>query len=340
VFNDGYFIDIPEGRFEIAEACAGLRFLIAASVFSWLFAVLMYRSWLRRGFYIALAIAAAIVANGMRALGIIFLAHVLDNVTAATADHILYGWLFFSLVIALLVGIGMLLTEKGEPPVRVAPRPVAMAGSRWHLGAIPLAALLAVTGPAYAAWQNSLVRNNPLPEIGSPMVASGWQVRADKPTDWGPTVRGADREYLETFNGPGSAVVTRYVGLFRLRATGNRLTLSQNRVADGVEWRIARQGRAQVDLAGRRVAVTRAEIFRGPHRALVWSFYVVDGSIAAGLLEAKLLQLRAVLHWGRPIGAFVVVETSADNPVDSAERDLRQFLAVSQPLPEYVDKLH
>src|SRR4029077_348996 len=103
--------------------------------------------------------------------------------------------------------------------------------------------------------------------------------------------------------------VTRYVALYRLRATGNRLTSSENRVADDRQWRIARQGRAQVDLAGDKVTVSRSEIVRGPDRGLVWSFYVVDGRIAASLLEAKLLQLRAVLHQQRPIGALVMIQT-------------------------------
>jgi exosortase A len=337
VFSDGYLIDIPAGSFEVAEACAGLRFLIAASVFSCLFAVLMYRSWPRRGFYIALSIVAAIVANGMRAFGLIYYAHLAGSGAAALADHILYGWLFFSLVIALLIGLGMLLREKSERPAPVAQSSVASAASRWQALAIPLAALLAITGPAYAGWRNSLVPNDPLPETGSPAVAAPWH-RADRNTDWHPVVSGADREYLETFDGPNSATVTRYSALYRLRATGSRLTRSGNRVADDSQWRIARQGRAQVDLAGKKVAVTRTEIVAGATRGLVWSFYVVDGSIAAGLLEAKLLQLRAVLHQKRPVGAFVMIETSGSDAADSAERLLTEFLAATEPAQRNIGK--
>jgi exosortase A len=340
VFSNGYLIDIPEGRFEIAEACAGLRFLIAASVFSCLFAVVMYRGWLRRSFYIALSIAAAIAANGMRAFGLVLLAHLSGSAAAALADHILYGWLFFSLVIALLIGIGMLLAEKNRRPIPVVPS--ENAAPYWHAFAIALAALLAVTGPAYAAWRNSLVPNDPLPESGSPEVVAPWHVRPDRRADWQPLVGGADREYLETFDRPDAAAVTRYVALYRLRVTGNQLTLSVNRVANDSQWRIARQGRAQLDLAGNKVEVTRTEIIRGPERGLVWSFYVVDGRIAAGLLEAKLLQLRSVLHQYQPIGAFVMIETSAgsgDDRANRAEAALSRFLETSQPFPEYINNL-
>src|SRR5260370_7198381 len=48
VFSDGFMIEIPEGTFEIAEACAGLRFLIAPFVFGFFFAVVMYLRVIRR----------------------------------------------------------------------------------------------------------------------------------------------------------------------------------------------------------------------------------------------------------------------------------------------------
>src|SRR5206468_9186114 len=63
-FSDGYMIEIPEGPFEIAEACAGLRFLIASIVFGCFFAVVMYRSPLRRTLFILMSIFVPIFANG------------------------------------------------------------------------------------------------------------------------------------------------------------------------------------------------------------------------------------------------------------------------------------
>ncbi|HEV2097884.1 MAG TPA: exosortase A, partial [Stellaceae bacterium] len=119
VFSDGNMIEIPEGNFEIAEACAGLRFLIASAVFGCFFAVVMYRSYWRRALFIALSLAVPIGANGMRALGIIVLAHIEGSATAVEADHILYGWLFFSLVIVMLIAIGMTFVDKEEGRIRV-----------------------------------------------------------------------------------------------------------------------------------------------------------------------------------------------------------------------------
>src|SRR4029077_622481 len=112
VFSDGYMIEIPEGPFEIAEACAGLRFLIASSVFGCFFAVVMYRSFRKRVLFIIMSLAVPIVANGLRALGIIVLAHLEGSAAAVEADHVLYGWVFFTLVIMILIAIGMAFAEK------------------------------------------------------------------------------------------------------------------------------------------------------------------------------------------------------------------------------------
>jgi exosortase A len=91
VFSDGYMIEIPEGPFEIAEACAGLRFLIASIVFGCFFAVVMYRSFVKRALFILVSVVVPIVANGLRALGIIILAHLEGSAAAVEADHVLYG---------------------------------------------------------------------------------------------------------------------------------------------------------------------------------------------------------------------------------------------------------
>jgi len=151
VFSDGFMIEIPEGTFEIAEACAGLRFLIASAVFGCFFAVTMYESFLRRAIFIGLSVIVPIAANGMRALGIIVLAHLEGSAAAVEADHILYGWLFFTFVIIALVAVGMTFAQKID---RQAPAAVAGPSrpSPWGFAiVIPAAMVLALAGPAYAA---------------------------------------------------------------------------------------------------------------------------------------------------------------------------------------------
>jgi exosortase A len=339
VFSDGFIIEIPEGTFEVAEACGGLRFLIASIVFGCFFAVVIYRSVIRRAVFITLSLVVPIAANGMRALGIIVLAHLEGSAAAVEADHVLYGWFFFTLVIIILIAIGMTFAQKVD-------RRIPMRSSGWSKPAlwrfattIPVALLLALAGPAYAARLNALYLPFSLAAAHAPLIAAPWQGLSDPAADWHPAVYGADREFLDGFEEPGSGVIIRYVALYQLRAGGDALTKTGSRLADDKRWHITEYGRAEAVLDGKPVTVASTQIVSGQHHRLVWSFYVVDGRIAAGLFETKLLRARAVLVDREPVGAFVAISASMDDPKDSAEQRLSRFLTASQPPTEYLAAL-
>ena len=72
---DGLLIRIPSATFHVAEACAGLRFLLAALAVGVLLAYLFFRSWWARLSFIALAVVLPIVGNALRAAGVVLIAH-------------------------------------------------------------------------------------------------------------------------------------------------------------------------------------------------------------------------------------------------------------------------
>ncbi len=129
---NAFTITIPEGQFYVAEACAGLRFLIAAVAFGVLYAVTMFRSPWRRAAFIAVSCVVPVVANGFRGLGIVMLGHWLGSAEAGVADHIIYGWVFFSFVIVMLALAGLPFRQDvalgAAGPVRAGPpvRPVSV----------------------------------------------------------------------------------------------------------------------------------------------------------------------------------------------------------------------
>jgi exosortase A len=135
-YSDGRTIEIPEGTFLVAEACAGLRFLIASFAFGCLYALLVYRSALRRIIFVMISLIVPIIANGFRALGIVVLGHILGSAQAATADHIIYGWLFFSVVILIQIALGLPFREDHRA-WSAQKRPVAARGQPARQSAAP-----------------------------------------------------------------------------------------------------------------------------------------------------------------------------------------------------------
>lgn len=172
-YVDSLVIEIPEGTFFVAEACAGLRFLIAAVAFGVFFALLNYRSPGRRVAFMVASIAIPIFANGLRALGIVVLGHILGSAEAGAADHLIYGWVFFSIVMLLLVAAGMPFREEPAGP-RATPlqstvatvdfgRPAASFGRPSFAAGLVLAIMAA--GPAFALGFNRLVTQPDLADL-------------------------------------------------------------------------------------------------------------------------------------------------------------------------------
>ena len=98
-------ISVPSGPWVVAEACSGIRYLISSFVLGLIYASLVYKSRRRRILFVLASIGVPILANGIRAYGIILLAYLTDNRLAVGVDHIVYGWIFFTGLQLLLFGL-------------------------------------------------------------------------------------------------------------------------------------------------------------------------------------------------------------------------------------------
>ena len=74
VFRSGLYISIPDGKFVVAEACSGIRFFISTLMLASFYAYLTYKSVVRAGIFMLIALILPIFANGVRAYGLILLA--------------------------------------------------------------------------------------------------------------------------------------------------------------------------------------------------------------------------------------------------------------------------
>ncbi len=334
VFADGFVIQIPEGVFEVAEACAGLRFLIASIVFGCFFAILMYRSKVRRSVLIGLSVATPILANGLRALGLILLAHWLGSGSAMEADHVLYGWLFFSLVTLLLIAVGMTFSERRRgaavPSTRLIP--TASATTSWlKSGAVvAVGLLLAVLGPAWL----TIVDSATAAPLGVNSVTlfprDGWAPLTDAKGDWLPVSRGAGSASLTNYRN-GNATVTAFVAAYRLPTRGSPVTRDVTAIADPKVWRILKSGNVSASLAGSAITVNAATLSHNGKIRSVWWFYIVEDQVTESTFKAKLLQARAGLSRSEGLGKFIAISAAdgdgaLDNPV------LATFLKSLAPL--------
>ncbi len=101
---DGIYINTPVGLFIVAEACSGVKFLIAMVTLAVLICFTQFTSWIRRVAFMVAAIIVPILANGVRAWGTIYIAQSQGVEFAEGFDHIFYGWIFFAIVLVIMLG--------------------------------------------------------------------------------------------------------------------------------------------------------------------------------------------------------------------------------------------
>jgi exosortase/archaeosortase family protein len=73
-----------------------------------------FASWRRRAAFMLACLVVPVVANGIRAWATIYIAQFVGAEAAGGFDHIVYGWIFFALVVALILGVAWRWFER-EP---------------------------------------------------------------------------------------------------------------------------------------------------------------------------------------------------------------------------------
>ena len=157
---EGVFIDTPAGLFEVAEACSGVKFLVAMVVLGTLVAHLCFAGWRRRAMFMAAAVIVPVLANGVRAWGTIYVAQSQGVEFAAGFDHIVYGWIFFAVVMTLLLGASWRFFDRSpEAPLidaaTLEASPWLARLARFGIGGWMATAVLMLVAAA-AAWMDRL----------------------------------------------------------------------------------------------------------------------------------------------------------------------------------------
>jgi len=328
VFHDGNYIATPTGNFLVAKACSGVRYLIASLALGVLFAGITYRNWPRRLVFVALSLIVPIFANGVRAFGIIYLAYVSNNGLALGVDHILYGWLFFALVMFLLLAIGMRFAQDAvadETPV-VDPAPPSHGWPAFTaVGALAL--MVAGAAPAFAAYAAGRDAA-PTVAIAPPTPASPWRAVAAEPA-WRPDFPGASLVLSQVYARDGVDAEL-HVVYFARQGPGAELVNSENSLA-GVGWQPAGTGSRRVNFAGRERDVSVVRYAHQGRRRTAWFWYWENGTVTADPYVAKWLEIRGKLTGTSPAAAMVGVvtdESGSDDPADVLESLLASLPAM------------
>ena len=303
---EGVFISIPTGAFEVAEACSGVKFLVAMMAYATLAANVCFKSWPRRVGFMLMALVVPILANGVRAYGTIHISYVTgNNGFAESFDHIVFGWVFFAVILIVVMAIGWRFFDRGinDPWLEELPdHPVDPAKSAgWPIAVSCVALALAPAG--WQAATASLGRVDVSRPIMLPEIANWKQVQIAQRVRWRPRFDGADRLEFRQYQNEKGDRVDLAVAVYGWQAEGKEIVgYAQGAFDPESRWSWANDTVAPNH--GRAVRIFAPGVERE-----VLSFYRIGGITTGNPTRVKLATVRSKLVGRSQAAVAVLVST-------------------------------
>ncbi len=325
---DGVLIHAGRYWFEVAEACSGAKFVIAMVAFGVLVANLCFLSWRRRAIFLAVSVIVPVIANGFRAFGTIWAAD-LTSVEAATGfDHIVYGWVFFALVMAGVLALGWRWFDRAPDDPAFDPARL-QAMPRYRAGVVLVAVMALTTAAVFPAWSQSIAgRAAVLPaHIDLPDVPGWHRVALSTRAPWTPYYPNADHTLFGRYADASGETVDLAIAVYGRQREGAKLAAFGTGVLrEEDRWvRVA----DLPDLGGGSMMRITAP---GPVERIVGTWYRVCDATTHDPLAVKLATLKARLLGGpqRAVAVHVATEARTTAPI-------ARFLAAMGPVDRLAD---
>lgn len=333
VFREGTSFTLPSGRWSVVESCSGIRYLLAAVPLAFLYSYLSYRSYWARVKFIALTIVVALVANWVRAYIIVMLGHVSNMRVAVGADHLVYGWVFFGIVMGITFWLGNYIGDGAAVASRDAATPADSAANAGPRAVSPTPA-----GPVLAAAGVALVLLAALTQAPNTLHAArapGLDIARLVPL-LDPLAPAAvpERSYQPLYHGASDTVLGRSkadpsVGVMVLRYQNQDRTAEMihegNRIMPGKPdeptWQV--RSRAVVRPSelgsGFPAGAVNEYVIAGPDGLhLVWEWFQVQGETLSSPARVKAATALAMLRGKGDESLAWFVWTPLQGPVDAA----------------------
>lgn len=312
VFRDGLYIQTPTGLFEVAVACSGIRYLIASAAVGALYAYLTYSKLKKQIIFFIFALILPIIANGIRAYLIVAIAHYSDMKYATGADHLVYGWFFFGIVIMLMFWIGGFFADPLEKTDAQAQSQNTLRfnapPSIWFVAsAVMLIAAFYLKSGMY----NLSVPSKPSPALAvNDVQSSGWGITFDS---------GISRSHVEYAD--GIEVLVADYG--HKQETGELITW-ENVWFNRDTWTII--NRATLAAEGGSFALLTLRNTKGIERTVLYRYQIGDYSTTSAT-KAKIYQALSVLSQQHSLSSVIAISFSHKHPDASDLEDVIHWIA-------------
>ena len=312
LFRSGLYIEIPQGRFLVAEACSGVSFFIASFVIGSLYAYLNLVSTKRRIVFVLISLIFPILANIVRVYGIILIAYWTDMEHAAGADHLIYGWFFFAFVIICLLGIGELIREAG-----IDKMPLILNQSKCYVGKTTFGftiSLFIVSG----IWLWNIANTSTSKGEVPPVFLSDLEGTNCNDLTWQPVVINADSEREAFLNECSIKIYTAWFS-----EEDNELVSDLHRLFDPKSFSLS--GTKLIEAKGHAFTVYEIVSVKGEKLSII-RWYEFEGSVMSDNVSAKLTQLTSALI-GEPSGGRLWILATNETDINATQEAIENIIS-------------
>ena len=319
IYREGLYFSLPSGNFEVAAACSGVRYLIASIALGAIYSYQTYATTRKRLLFMAAAVLAPILANGLRALGVVLIAHFSGMKYAVGVDHVIFGWLLFGVFLLMVFWLGNKFADDVKPVGKVATETTTTTGKGQLAGLFACLLLLLVLGPMGRSFT---MQSDPLAatEFGDlPLELSGNYVRdmTRSKMPFEPKLSGDAANRLAYYMKNGRDIfvsVTHYTS----QAQGAELINANNELIPLDEWRRFSLGAGKIEQDGSGyLPVQYMRIEDGVQRFLLAYWYVVDGRESTSEVETKFYEAVNRLVGTHTVTSLYIVGASSSSDDDS-----------------------
>lgn len=341
IFQDGLNFSLPSGSWSVVEECSGVRYLIASFSLGSIYAYLNYSSPYKRFIFITLSLIVPIIGNILRAYGIVMIGHYSGMTLATGVDHLLYGWVFFGVLIFMMFFFGRFWWDSADSFNRLSDIDNTTSTNKYT----PYAGLFLLATIALTLSSSIFVSYlKPEPEdpisslsIDLPQNFAGWQFYNDRKLDWEPILTNPDavvsRGYVF-----GDDLVQINIAYYSTQRQGAEAISSNNRIVSqvGGEWKIIRSTVIQENA----MYFSETQIRKAGTDILVWHWYKMGELVTPDQYIAKAMDAYNLIVEGRTDAAMITLATRINGDIEESRQNLRDFwLEAGSPLDQVFKQL-
>lgn len=352
VFQDGNIIDLGALKLEVAEACAGLRYLFPMMGLGVLIGMMFDISLAKRVIFFIIASAVAILMNSVRIFMTGWLVDTFDVSVSQGFFHLLDGWGYFVVSFVIMLFLCWLVLNKREWStlgdglfaVKQAdlsdtmPDTAATSviyGYRYlvalGLVAVMLPLILLSRGAELVIPERTPFADFPMKldeRVGRARTLTQVEIDVLKMTDY----------FVAEYRGENNDGISLFIGYFEAQSRG-QAPHSPRICIPGGGWEIETLETINLPYEGREIPMNRVIIAKGDYKQLVYYWFQQSGKSFASSYMAKIDVLWRGITTSRTDGALVrlVTNIGVDGSMQEADRKLTRFAQVTLGvLPEFV----